>query len=127
MTIKFRGKRVDNGEWIFGFYWRSLDGRSWIKDIEDRIDFEVEEKTVGWSTGLHDKNKVDIYEGDVIRMEIPVDENDPLITHGIYEVVFSEGCYCLKLPEGEYALCEYLHQDCEVTGNIHDNPELLTQ
>lgn len=76
-------------------------------------------------TGLKDKNGRDIFESDFVRISIQKNENDPFITHGYYEVVFYEGCFCLKMNEGNYALEKYLHQDSEVIGNIYENPELL--
>lgn len=74
-------------------------------------------------TGLKDKNGKEIYCGDIIRISVP--KEDTLETHDIFEVVFNDGCFCLKMKEGNYALCEYLHQDCEVTGSIYENPNLI--
>ena len=79
--IKFRGKREDNGEWVYG-YPIIVSYKAWIKDINDtttnqRIlardfaDFrcvEVEKETVGQYTGLDDKT-ITIYLKHIVSIE----------------------------------------------------------
>jgi uncharacterized phage protein (TIGR01671 family) len=78
-------------------------------------------------TGLQDKDKKDIYEGDIVRWHHGADAKDG----GVDVVEFVSGCFCLGEP-GRYSLSVFchpfsneLHIDIEVIGNIHENPEFL--
>lgn len=123
--IKFRGKRLDNGEWIEGDLLR-MNGHWFIfpDPAPGGIDkYEVDPATVGEFTGLKDKNGKEIYEGDV--MEIPETEFNAEI---IGRVLFEEDAYYIIPLRGGHLWG--LHwslrkHDAKIIGNIHDNPELL--
>jgi uncharacterized phage protein (TIGR01671 family) len=141
--IKFRGKRIDNGEWVYGYYFieeRDIeDGIIWrdIPQIQQRYGdhfqyFDVDPATIGQYTGLKDKNGTEIYEGDIVS---PSNSWNPelkfVVTFG--EGVFDSGYYSftgfyLISDDGRQGEDQYeLSKDSvyEIIGNIHDNPELL--
>lgn len=117
--ILFRGKRVDNGEWIQGYYLVAA-GMSFMSIFGVMSPTVVIPETVGQYTGLKDKNGQKIFEGDVLKDTLG----------WVYEVQWDSDCsrflgYHSK-PRGDTYIC-YVGREPKSTvlGNIHDNPELL--
>ena len=127
---KFRGRRIDNGEWAYGYYVKTpittefecdgqfLDsgtGRHCI--IQNGVAHEVDHETVGQYVGNTDKIGVEIYEGDILKYE-----GESRVV--VYEVPIFE---LQKKDTRAFSWDNWEAEFSVVIGNIHENPELLTK
>ena len=136
--ILFRGKRLENGEWVEGSFcmdareqFNGLCGVDGFIRLYDKAkgkmqSHEVDRETVGQYTGLKDKNGKKIFEGDVVS----TDTERPYLI-----VEFRDGCFMFNCNDGGEDYYDIMlpilkepqtvYKYGEVMGNIHDNPELL--
>ena len=142
--IKFRGKRIKNGEWVYGDLLHKNSGRKVIMtnlhtwgdkpdDVEPYGEYITgNPNTIGQITGLKDKNGKEKYEGDIIEC---ISCNGKPIRHYIkfceergYYAQYDKGTSAGELYECGPICQHYIDEIGKyVIGNIHDNPELLNK
>ena len=139
--ILFRAKRIDNGEWVEGYYIYHIkrticpigdsvkpedeqhvimqDGFSDWNMPRNTVVFDIDPETVCQYTGLKDKNGKRIWENDIVSGYFNHKKITGFIKYGSNAVYYieREGSYGIHLDNSEDWL--------EVIGNIFDNPELL--
>lgn len=149
--ILFRGKRIDNGEWVKGFLLKG--NRTYIVTV-DAINYmvvslaymasmqlvEVDSETVGQFTGLTDMDGKEIFEGDILKVKSlwKAEWNN----EGVCEKKqtywsVEHKTHSTKMGFFTYGIDRRWHKpltwsrlynaEAEVIGNIHDNPELLEE
>lgn len=141
--ILFRGKRTDDGKWVYGHYikathhWHSYGvHEDWIATdtvqnggwCNVRGKYAVLPETVGQYTGLTDKNGKKIFEGDIVeghchsqwshrlqRCVVEYDRDGFLARHYVVQ----------GGVERFFSYKVLFSKDVVLIGNIHDNPELM--
>ena len=124
--ILFRGKRVENNDWVYG----DLIHEPWGDCIQvmekdnintfKRTKYTVHKETVGQYTGLLDKNGERIFEGDVLTLDVE---------DGFFVLEFQEDTARFVMS-GDSIVVDFDNfwsYEVEVIGNIHDNKELLEE
>ena len=126
ITIKFRGKDIETGEWIYGDLIQRLGYYPSILTTYPTDDGKVgyaeravKEDTVGQFSTLRDKNGKEIYAGDILR----AGEEKTLL-----EVRFLRGVFAFLWNgdlDDEFPCNAPTQEWAEVIGNIHDNPKMI--
>ena len=135
--ILFRGKRLDNGEWVEGGYKHEKVGDYLtavfiIQALTSGVweNHRVAPSTIGQFTGLCDKNGKKIFEGDIVNILGNQESADWKNVNYNALIAFLDGGFCAIDGTIEdhgfrrYALAR-MDFDLEVIGNVVDNPELL--
>ena len=121
--ILFRGKRIDNGEWVEGYFvnlWL-MHYQKYQPIITDNnaVSYDVDLSTVGQYTGLTYKNGKKIFEGDIMAFT----------AYGfdyVGTVEFADGSFSVMCEHASPFLdLAVSKHGAYIIGNMHDNPELL--
>lgn len=140
-TIKFRGKRIDGQGWVYGNYFENKYGETFILDSEGYLEPQVFPESVGQWTGMVDKNGVEIYEGDILKMHQFLFDGNEYEKETIGVIKWGEYGWLLsqidgkevneymgyKNGEGETYLIHFygLHEESfEIIANVFDNGDL---
>ena len=137
--ILFKAKRIDNGEWVEGYYFHEViigwdmdrhiitTGKVKVKgayaESSELIKYEIDPNTLCQYTGLVDKNGNKIWENDIVGRYSEYQNK-----YYCGQVKYGEfNCTCCEGVYGWYFDGEDIrdHSCYEVLGNIFDNPELL--
>ena len=130
----YKGKRIDNGEWVEGNLFIPDEGYNAPTQIcigtdRVRITYNVDPETVCEYAGLTDKNGKRIFEGRIVmakvglRTYMGIVKYDEKCAMFIVET-FSRYKYKTEHTDKLCFSCEYI---TEVIGNKWDNPELLQE
>lgn len=132
--ILFRGKREDNGEWVYGdlihgkgeqkghlFIWYETDTFPFVKEAE------IDPETVGQYTGIPDKKGTKIFDGDIVEhfFKSLIPSDGTRVDRCVVKWDCEECFFFMTSSRNGKDKTISAKSVYEVIGNIHDNPELL--
>ena len=132
----FRGKRIDNGEWVIGHFYEFMD-KSYIFEppfTSKDLTYEVDPSTICPCIGLKDDDETLIFKNDVLSLkdEINKCEWKAVVKFGNPNGEYNWGWQLVPITECDankdillWVETEMDYMFCEVIGNVFDNPELL--
>lgn len=135
--IKFRGYSHIH-EWVYGDLNQYPDGETYISENSDgeSLSYQVEPDTIGQYTGIKDSKGNKIYEGDILKSprgnigQVVFGRAEEECKHREYgrmiTDVYTTYGWCFRRADGYICAIDDSILSGELIGNIHDNPELLT-
>lgn len=124
MIPKFRA-RDERGSWHIGLLTFMFGQYAIVNESDENTVYLIDKETIGQSTGLKDKNGVEIFEGDIVQYRDGEYSYLGIVKRDCYQF-FIDGIE----PDDNYGFIDVSNtfdgtSSLEVIGNIHENPELL--
>ena len=135
--ILFRAKRVDNGEWVEGYYTKLKwcnniiyvaipDGAEIYSGNSLYEMYEINPETICQYTGKSDEDGKKIFEGDIVGfIDLYSTESGYSESSCLGEVIWSKEECCFYVTNRLSAESWEVLDECKVVGNVFDDKEIL--